>query len=408
MTIYICDTVTDTIEYLISGHKGAITAIAWNQFDEQIIASATNEKLLYIWKIEPEKMLMSFTLPANALSIQWNPLDRDAALLLLESGNTLTQLLGQVYHMSISTKKVNLIMTCAKIKPTILRIHPKDDSKFAVCGSQGAILFYSIKDKKTVTANNPDNLSIEDAQWHPAENYLIASYCDGSIKLFEGFKETETLVFDKEGAAVRTINWVKDTSGDFITSSPKAGVLKLWNASQKTPKKSIKVGLQGIQTFEGFNNTPNHYIIIFKDGSLGLFNMKKKKVVWNINAGHSESIFDVKFKPSNSEILATGSYDGYVKIWNVTNMKLIQSLSIKSIPSLAIEEAKARMVHSISWSPNDSRIIAAYGNGEVIIWDYLKIKTLSRLQIEENPIISIDWNLLDTNYIACSSDKDYW
>eukprot|EP00826_Nyctotherus_ovalis_P013547 TRINITY_DN13688_c0_g1_i12.p1 TRINITY_DN13688_c0_g1~~TRINITY_DN13688_c0_g1_i12.p1 ORF type:complete len:273 (-),score=63.29 TRINITY_DN13688_c0_g1_i12:218-1036(-) len=266
-----------------------------------------------------------------------------------------------------------------------------------------------MKDKVSVTANHPDNLSIEDAQWHPAENYLIASFCNGEIKLFEGFKETEMLTFDRQGTPVRTMNWVHDTSGDFITSSLKMGAIKLWNASQKTPKQTIKVGTKGIQTFEGFRRDPDLYVAVFKDGSLGVFSMRKKKVVWKIDAGHSESIFAVKFKPLDSEILATGSYDGYVKVWNVAKMKLIQSLSTKSTPSMVVEEAKARMVYSIVWSPDDSRILAAYGNGEVIMWDYLKGKALSRLQLEEDAsIVKVDWNHESPSYIAASTSKDSW
>ena len=108
-------------------------------------------------------------------------------------------------------------MSCSKINPIIIRIFPKDDIKFAVCGSKGTIIFYNIKDKTSIYANDPEELGIEDGQWHPAENYFIASYCDGRIKLFEGFKETETLIFDRQGTVINNVNWVHDTSGDFIS-----------------------------------------------------------------------------------------------------------------------------------------------------------------------------------------------
>ena len=175
--------------------------------------------------------------------------------------------------MNIDNGKSDNVINCSKIDPTILRINPKDDNKIAICGNKGSILFYDIKTKSSVYGNHTENYSIEDAQWHPAENYFIASYCDGTIKLFEGFKETASYEFEAQNTGVKAMNWLNDRSGDFLTSSLKAGVLKMWNASQKVPKRTIKVGIQGVRAFEGFNDDVNLYVLVYKEGSLGVLNM---------------------------------------------------------------------------------------------------------------------------------------
>ena len=40
--------------------------------------------------------------------------------------------------------------------------------------------------------------------------------------------------------------WIDNISGDIITSSPKVGALKVWNAANETPKDMIKVAPHGI------------------------------------------------------------------------------------------------------------------------------------------------------------------
>jgi len=37
--------------------------------------------------------------------------------------------------------------------------------------------------------------------------------------------------------------------------------------------------------------------------------------------GHIETIFDCQFHPDNPDVLATGSFDGTIKIWDMTALK---------------------------------------------------------------------------------------
>ena len=206
------------------------------------------------------------------------------------------------------------------------------------------------------------------------------------------------------------MSWIYNMSGDFITCSLKVGALRVWNASQKTPKSTIKVGAIGIRTFEPFISDSNLYVTVFKDGYLGLFNLKKKKVVWNIEAGHSETIFEIRFKPGNSSILATGSYDGYIKIWNLNDMKLITTLSQSVKNKVGNRDDNAMIVYCICWGPDeDTRIASSHANGDIVIWDYKKGKVLSKFRPGgEGPIFRLDWNLLNKEFIVCGSHEGIW
>lgn len=200
-------------------------------------------------------------------------------------------------------------------------------------------------------------------------------------------------------------------SGDFVTCSDKVGAIRLWAASQKSHKSVHKVGVTGVRCVKGFESRPSLFLIGFKDGALGLFDIRKRKLVWQTEAGHAETIFDAKFKPSCSTILATGSFDGYVKIWDLTTMRITHTLSHHVKRPTEREAEDAKVVYSVSWAPGeDSRLATSNAAGEVIIWDYVKNKVLSRVQPGGYGQMSrVEWNQGRKELLACgaSDSKAY-
>ena len=198
-------------------------------------------------------------------------------------------------------------------------------------------------------------------------------------------------------------------SGDFITSSLKVGAFRIWNASQKSSKSIIKVGGYGIRQFEAFKENGNLFVVIYKDGSLGVCDIVKKKTIWKIETGHSETIFGLQFKPNDPSIMATGSYDGFIKIWDMNSMKQISTLS-QIIPKKGeIQETNARVIYSISWAPGeDTRIATSHASGEITIWDYQKNKVLSKITPGGSaPIFRLEWSQLSPEYVACGSSDNF-
>ena len=65
-------------------------------------------------------------------------------------------------------------------------------------------MFYKIRERDEVWTSSSEILPIEDAQWNPAENFLLVGYKDGTIKLFEADKGTENVVFERQGVGIFT------------------------------------------------------------------------------------------------------------------------------------------------------------------------------------------------------------
>ena len=74
------------------------------------------------------------------------------------------------------------------------------------------------------------------------------------------------------------VAWIDNMSGDLITSCPKIGALKVWNVSHKSPRSTLKVGSTGVKAFLPFPGNPYRYLIAFRSGAVGIYNLGLKKL----------------------------------------------------------------------------------------------------------------------------------
>ena len=119
------------------------------------------------------------------------------------------------------------------------------------------------------------------------------------------------------------IHWREDKSGDIVTASRKVGALRVWNVAQEQPKQVVKVGSHGVHAMKGLKGDSKRMLIAYVNGSVQVFNMAKKRVEFQTEAGHAETVFDLEFCPSNKDMIASCSYDGTVRVWDVNSMKLL-------------------------------------------------------------------------------------
>ena len=56
--------------------------------------------------------------------------------------------------------------------------------------------------------------------------------------------------------------------------------------------------------------------------------------------GHVETIFDCKFKPDDPNLLATASFDGTIKVWDINTLTAVYT-----------SPGNEGVVYSLSWAP---------------------------------------------------------
>ncbi len=180
--------------------------------------------------------------------------------------------------------------------------------------------------------------------------------------------------------------------------------------SIRTAVELIKVGrkrtgMMGIKAISGPPDQPTlgtaaKFILSFEDGSVGVFNLERRRLEFTSQPAHSETIFDCRFKPSSPDTLATASYDGTVKIWDTRNMKCVLDL-----------KGQEGVIYALSWCPgadDEYRLVSASSLGEVVLWNTRTGQPMATYKHHTKPIYRVKWNQLDSNLIASTSSDGTW
>lgn len=65
--------------------------------------------------------------------------------------------------------------------------------------------------------------------------------------------------------------------------------------------------------------------------------------------GHTETIFDCEFKPDNPDLLATASFDGTIKVWDINTLTAVYT-----------SPGNEGVIYSISWAPGKNILLKVY------------------------------------------------
>ena len=178
----------------------------------------------------------------------------------------------------------------------------------------------------------------------------------------------------------------------------------------------MRIGTIGRLNVINLNNTnygKEGFLCSFKNGSVGLYNFNKKKLEFLSQPNHSETIFDTQFKSNDKDVLATASFDGSIKIWNIKEMQCITNLSKTNNQNIVagntqLNTLKNQVIYAISWHPNgENKIVSVNSIGEVALWDTEKGKLIFELQPGTvSPIYRIEWNSSNPAYIASGSSDN--
>ncbi|KAL5011845.1 hypothetical protein ScPMuIL_010396 [Solemya velum] len=141
---------------------------------------------------------------------------------------------------------------------------------------------------------------------------------------------------------------------------------------------------------------PARVICTFLDGGVGLYDLGRRKWDFLRDQGHIETIFDCQFKPDDCDLLATASFDGTVKVWD-----------INSWTAKYTSPDNQGIIYSLSWAPSDLNcILGSTSKNGHFIWDIQKGKIIKRFKEHgTSPVYSVAWNQKDARRImSCSGD----
>ncbi|XP_060147600.1 WD repeat-containing protein 17 isoform X9 [Globicephala melas] len=425
---------------IMSEHKKTITAISWCPHNPDLFASGSTDNLVIIWNVAEQKVIAKLDntkgTPAS-LSWCWNA--DDAVAFASQRGPLfIWTISGPDSGVTVHREAHSFLSDIC-----IFRWHTQKKGKVVFGHIDGSLSIFQPGSKSQKHVLRPESLEGTDEEdpvtaleWDPlSTDYLLVANLHRGIRLVdsESLSCITTFNFPSAIASVQCLAWVPGAPGMFITGDSQVGVLRVWNVSRATPVDNFKLKKTGFHCLHVLNSPPrkkfsvqsptkNHYtsstseavppptltqnqafsvppghaVCCFLDGGVGLYDMGAKKWDFLRDLGHVETIFDCKFKPDDPNLLATASFDGTIKVWDINTLMAVYT-----------SPGNEGVIYSLSWAPGDLNCIAgATSRNGAFIWDIKKGKIVQRFNEHgKNGIFCIAWSHKDSKRIAtCSGD----
>ncbi|XP_060147598.1 WD repeat-containing protein 17 isoform X8 [Globicephala melas] len=290
-------------------------------------------------------------------AISWCPHNPD----LFASGSTD----NLVIIWNVAEQKVIAKLDNTKGTPASLSWCWNADDAVAFASQRGPLFIWTISGPDSgVTVHREAHSFLSDIcifRWHTQKKgKVVFGHIDGSLSIFQPVS-------------------VQSPTKNHYTSS----------TSEAVPPPTLTQN-------QAFSVPPGHAVCCFLDGGVGLYDMGAKKWDFLRDLGHVETIFDCKFKPDDPNLLATASFDGTIKVWDINTLMAVYT-----------SPGNEGVIYSLSWAPGDLNCIAgATSRNGAFIWDIKKGKIVQRFNEHgKNGIFCIAWSHKDSKRIAtCSGD----
>ncbi|KAK3740724.1 hypothetical protein RRG08_048968 [Elysia crispata] len=443
---------------IMSEHKKTITTISWCPEKSDYLASASLDGLIVVWDIERQHVVARHNFKGPVMHIGWTPNKCQCLAFMNKSGPLWLWYIQDGKNLSLVKETQNFSSPVSAFrwhhqKHNHIAFGHEDGSISVLnialekyTGNKAQKHVFKPDATSSPTSGNTDDEEdpVTTLEWDPLSlDYLLLCNRVAGVRLVDVPGQRVIMFFTLPSAAsrVQTMGWVHNAPGMFVTGDCMGGILRVWSVSKSTPIQNIKIKRTGFHRLEVIHSTRsdpnsnhdikhvadvktvnNHHIsstseskspavttlsrftlphaqvvCAFRDGGVGLYDLGRKK--WNFlrDQGHIETIFDCKFEPDKPDHLATASFDGTIKIWDIPTMTCLKS-----------SPGNEGIIYHISWAPADLNCIAACTARQgAFIWNIEKDKIIKRFSnhAPKSSVYCIVWHQADSKSImTCGHD----
>ncbi|KAK3876979.1 hypothetical protein Pcinc_018267 [Petrolisthes cinctipes] len=441
LAIYVYEAEAGSSEWqlfsILADHRKTITCLHWHPCSEDLLASASQDRRVCVWSVSRQSVLYAISICHIPTTVAWCTGHRDLLSFCTEKGPL------QLWDYTDNTEPYAFREDYGYTTNIVTyRWHPNVHGRLVIGHQDGKITVYREDVGKPrhsgfpeggggggIVGEENDGPRLVALEWDTCSaDYLLVAYRGGALWLVDvNTMRVITKYILPVSASVATLAWLPDAPGVFVTGDAEKGILRIWTVNRPTSVENHilkETGFHSLCATRVENTNLSHHdsgsmgremerkagggggavvpnvaiVTLFKDGGVGLYHLRRKQWLFNREHGHTETIFDCSFKPEDSDLLATGSFDGSIKIWRIDTMEAVDTL-----PNTGT------IIYSLSWAPADLNCIAAGTSGGIVfIWDVGKDKILQELTAhKDKKVFCVSWNQKDARRIASAGECGY-
>ncbi|HAC62028.1 MAG TPA: hypothetical protein DCF68_00470 [Cyanothece sp. UBA12306] len=237
-----------------------------------------------------------------------------------------------------------------------------------------------------------------------ADGKLIASGShDGTINLWN----PQGILLESLSQSGRVITVDFSPKGNLLATANDEGTIKIWQvelSAQKVQVSSYK-DLPGHQNdscqefkkcqINDLKFNPQGTILASgsRDGTIKLWNVTDGTPI-NTLKEHQNDINHISFSP-DGQLLASRSSDKVVKLWNIPSGKVLSTLS-----------EHQRGVTAVAFSPDGQLLVSGDRNGVIKLWNTKTAKLVTEVQRHDGSVYSLNFSP-DGQYLASAGEGNF-
>jgi WD40 repeat protein len=324
-TVKFWDVHTGRCLKVLQGYAGLVWSISFSP-DGQTLASGSHDPVIRLWDASTGRCLSTLTGHTSWVrSVSFSPI-------------------GQILASSSDDQTIKLWNT--QTGQCLKTLHSQDSRVFSVRFSPNGQILASGSDNQTVKLwDVPTGKCLNILSGHTSWVWSVAFSPDGQLLASGSFDNTIRLWDVRTGRCLKTLNghtgWVWSVGfspdGQTLASSSDDRMIRLWNVKDGTCLKVLQGHDKGVWSTR-----------FSPDGHTLASGSEDKTVkVWDVDTGlciktlqgHSNGVWTLDFSPvrlrgaspeETGHILASGSQDETIKLWDVMTGKNVKTLKAES------------------------------------------------------------------------------
>jgi len=119
-------------------------------------------------------------------------------------------------------------------------------------------------------------------------------------------------------------------------------------------------------------------------------------------SGHRSAVLDIAWCPHNDNVIASGSEDCTVKVWQIPDGGITSTLTQSTVDLVAHQ----RRVGQVTWHPSALNVLlTAGGDMKIFVWDVGTSSILTTIDCHPDAILSVSWNYDGSQIVTSCKDK---
>ncbi|NEP26755.1 AAA-like domain-containing protein, partial [Moorena sp. SIO3I6] len=350
----------------IEEHRNAVTSVSFSP-DGKTLASASWDDTVKLWNLENGKLIQTLKGHRhNVRSVSFSP-----------NGTTLASTSEDNTIKLWSVANGTLLQTLEGHRSPVWSVSFNPNGRIlASAGSDNIVKLWNLEDLKDLepATIEPQTLRghrsrIWSVSFSPDGQTLASASADSTVKLW-ALNSTEPQTLEAHGGDVKNVSFSPD--GKLLAFASSDNTVKLWQVEDGIVLYTLEGHGSSVRSV---SFSPDGKLLASgsSDKTVKLWQVEDGKLLQTLE-GHRSLVRSVSFSPVSlaspegvGRILASASSDKTVKLWQVEDGTLLQTLDH------SLSEANSPLgylaVTSISFSPNGKTIASASSDGNVRLWN---------------------------------------